>query len=322
MKAFVYARYGGPEVLQLRELPRPVPKADEILIRVCATTVTSGDHRVRALDIPRGFGFISRLMFGFSAPRKQVLGVECAGVVEAIGSSVTSFAAGDEVFAIDGLGMGCYAQYKCMRQGGAIAHKPASLTFEQAAAISFGGATALNFLRRGEVKRGGSVLINGASGGVGTAAVQLAKHLGAEVTGVCSGANANLVRSLGADHVIDYTREDFTLSGVKYDAIMDTVGTAPFSRCAGSLKEGGRMLLVLADLPAMLEGLWAALSSSKKVIAGPSAEKAEDLRFLAQLAQDGELTPFIDRRFAFEQLVEAHHYVDTGRKRGNVVVSL
>jgi NADPH:quinone reductase-like Zn-dependent oxidoreductase len=322
MKAFVYERYGGPEVLELRELPRPVPKDDEVLIRVCAATVTSGDRRVRAMDIPRGFGLISRLVFGVSAPRKQVLGVECSGVIEAAGATVTKLNVGDDVFAIDAMGMGCYAQYKVMRADAAIALKPESLTFEQAAAIPFGSATALNFMRRGELKRGETVLINGASGGVGTAAVQIAKHLGAEVTGVCSGANLDLVRSLGADHVIDYTREDFTLSGKRYDAIMDTVGTAPYARCAGSLKEGGRMLLVLADLPAMLGGSWAGLTSSKKVIAGPSTEKAEDLAYLAKLAQDGELTPFIDKRFAFEQLVEAHRYVDTGRKRGNVVVSL
>jgi NADPH:quinone reductase-like Zn-dependent oxidoreductase len=322
MKAIVYQRYGSPEVLELKEVPIPAPKDREVLIRVRATTVTSGDYRVRSLDIPRGFGLMSRLVFGLRAPRKGILGGECAGVIERVGAAVTRFKVGDEVFAFDGWGMGCYAELKCMSEEGALALKPTNLTFEEAAALSFGGTTALGFLRRGAIAAGDQLLVNGASGGVGTAAVQLAKHFGAVVTGVCSAANTELVKSLGADHVIDYTQQDFTQNGVRYDLIMDTVGTAPFSRCKGSLKPGGRLLLVLADLPATLSGPFAALTTDKKVIAGPAQERAEDLRFLAQLAQHGELKPFIDRRFAFEQMVEAHRYVDTGRKRGNVVVSV
>jgi len=209
-----------------------------------------------------------------------------------------------------------------MREDGAVALKPANLTYDEAAAISFGGTTALNFFRRAKLQRGEKVLINGASGGVGTAAVQLAKHFGADVTGVCSAANVNLVRSLGANHVIDYTKEDFTANGETHDVIVDTVGTAPFSRSKGSLKEGGRLLLVLGGLLDLLGVPWVSLTSNKKVIAGPAAERPEDLRLLAKLAEAGEFTPVIDRRYPFEQIREAHRYVDTGRKKGNVIITV
>ncbi len=209
-----------------------------------------------------------------------------------------------------------------MPEDGAVALKPPNLTYDEAAAISFGGTTALDFFRRGKLQNGERVLVNGASGGVGTAAVQLAKHFGADVTGVCSTANVELVRSLGATHVIDYTKEDFTRNGETYDVIVDTVGTAPFSRSKDSLKERGRLLLVLGGLPDMLQIPWVSMTSSKKIIAGPAAERAEDLRFLAKLAEAGEFKPVIDRRYPFEQIAEAHSYVDTGRKKGNVVITL
>lgn len=209
-----------------------------------------------------------------------------------------------------------------MPQDGAVALKPANLTYDEAAAMSFGGTTALDFFRRAKLHRGEKVLINGASGGVGTAAVQLAKHFGADVTGVCSATNVELVRSLGARHVIDYTKEDFTANGETYDIIVDTAGTAPFSRSKGSLKEGGRLLLVLGGLPDLLWVPWVSLTSSKKVIAGPAAERADDLRFLAKLAEAGEFTPVIDRRYPLEQIREAHRYVDTGRKKGNVIITV
>lgn len=209
-----------------------------------------------------------------------------------------------------------------MPAGGALALKPANLTYEEAAALSFGGTTALDFLRRGRIRRGDRVLVNGASGGVGTAAVQLARHFGAHVTGVCSTANLELVRSLGADEVIDYTRDDFTRNGQTYDIILDAAGTAPFSRSRRSLKEGGRLLLVLATLPEMLRIPWAALTSRTRVIAGPASERVEDLRLLASLAESGEYKPVIDRRYPFEQIAEVHRYVDTGRKRGNVVITV
>ncbi len=218
--------------------------------------------------------------------------------------------------------MGCHAEYKCMPEDGALALKPANLTYDEAAAISFGGTTAVDFFRRGRLQSGERVLVNGASGGVGTAAVQLAKHFGADVTGVCSSANVEMVRSLGANHVIDYTKEDFTETGETYDVIVDTVGTAPFSRSKGSLKEKGRLLLVLGGLLDVLQIPWVSMTSSKKVIAGPAPERAEDLRFLAELAEAGEFKPVIDRRYPFEQIAEAHSYVDTGRKKGNVIVTL
>ncbi|MCK5206250.1 MAG: NAD(P)-dependent alcohol dehydrogenase, partial [Desulfobacterales bacterium] len=287
-----------------------------------ATTVTSGDWRARSLDVPFGFGLISRLVFGISGPRQPILGTELAGEVESVGKNVSKFKVGDQVFAFSGARMGCHAEYKCMPEDGAVALKPAKLTYDEAAAISFGGTTVLDFFRRGNLQSGEKVLVNGASGGVGTAAVQIAKHFGAEVTGVCSTANIELVRSLGANHVIDYTKEDFTKNGEAYDVIVDTAGTAPFSRSKVSLKERGRLLLVLGRLPDMLQIPWVSMTSSKKIIAGPAAEHAEDLHFLAKLAEMGEFKPVIDRRYPFEQIAEAHSYVDTGRKKGNVVITL
>jgi len=322
MKAIVYTKYGPPNVLQLKEVAKPTPKDNEVLIKTHATTVTSGDWRVRSLDVPVGFGVISRLVFGVFRPRQPILGTELAGEVVSVGKDVGKFKVGDQVFAFSGAGMGCHAEYKCMPEDGAVALKPANLTYDEAAAISFGGTTALDFFRRGKLQSGERVLVNGASGGVGTAAVQLAKHFGADVTGVCSTANVELVRSLGANHVIDYTKEDFTENGETYDVIVDTVGTAPFSRSKDSLKERGRLLLVLGGLPDILQIPWVSMTSRKKVIAGPAAERAEDLRFLAKLAEAGEFKPVIDRRYPFEQIAEAHSYVDTGRKKGNVIITL
>jgi len=322
MKAIVYERYGPPEVLELKEVAKPTPKDNEVLIKTYATTVTTGDWRVRSLNVPVGFGLIGRLVLGVSRPRQPILGTELAGEIESVGKDVNKFKVGDQVFAFSGTGMGCHAEYKCMPEDGAVALKPANLTYDEAAAISFGGTTALNFFRRGRLQSGEKVLINGASGGVGTAAVQLAKHFGADVTGVCSTANVELVRSLGANHVIDYTKEDFTRNGETYDVIVDIAGTAPFSRSKGSLKERGRLLLVLGGLPDMLQIPWISMTSSKRVIAGPAAERAEDLRFLAKLADTGEFKPVISRRYPFEQIAEAHRYVDTGHKKGNVVITL
>lgn len=322
MKVCVYERYGSPEVLQLKEVEKPTPKDNEVLIKILATTVTSGDWRVRSLNVPAGFGLIMRLVFGVSKPKQPILGSELAGVIESVGKDVRKFKAGDQVFAFSDAAMGCHAEYKCMPEDGAVALKPSNLTYDEAAALSFGGTTALSFFRKGKLQSGEKVLINGASGGVGTAAVQLARHFGADVTGVCSSANVEWVRSLGATHVIDYTKQDFTQNGETYDVIVDTVGTAPFSRSKASLKERGRLLMVLAGLPDMLQAPWVSLTSSKKVIAGPATVQAEDLRFLAGLAEAGEFKPVIDRRYPFEQIVEAHRYVDTGRKKGNVVITL
>lgn len=322
MKAVVYEIYGPPDVLQLTEVKKPTPKDNEVLIKTHATTVTSGDCRVRSLNVPVGFRLVMRLVFGISRPKQPILGMELAGVIESVGKGVRKFKIGDPVFAYSDFAMGCHAQYKCMPEDGAVALKPVNLTYDEAAALSFGGTTALDFLRRGKIQCGESVLINGASGGVGTAAVQLARHFGADVTGVCSTANVELVRSLGASHVIDYTHEDFTRNGETYDVIVDTVGTAPFSRCKASLKKGGRLLMVLAGLPDMLQAPWVSMTGSKKVVAGPVTVRVEDLHFLAGLAEVGKFKPVIDRRYPFEQIAEAHRYVDTGRKKGNVVITL
>lgn len=322
MKAIMYERYGPPEVLHVVEMEKPAPKDNEVLIKSHATTVTSGDWRVRSLNVPVGFGLISRLVFGISKPRQPILGTELAGEIEAVGKDVSKFKVGDQVFAFNGAGMGCYAEYKCMQEDGAVALKPANLTYEEAAALSFGGTTALDFFRRGKLRSGERVLINGASGGVGTAAVQLARHFGADVTGVCGSANVDMVRSLGASHVIDYTKEDFTQNGETYDVIVDTAGTASFSRCRHSLTDGGRLLMVLGGLSDMLLVPWASMTSNKKVIAGPASERPDDVRFLAGLAEAGEFKPVIDRRYPFEQIVEAHRYVDAGHKKGNVVITL
>jgi len=278
MKAILYQRYGPPDVLELKEVEKPAPKENEVLIKIHATTVTSGDWRARSLEVPAGFKFLSRLFFGLRKPKRQILGTELAGKIEEIGKSVRGFEVGDRGFAYPGASMGCYAEYKCMPEDGPLARIPPNLSYDEAAALSFGGATALDFFRRGKLQSGERVLINGASGGVGTAAVQLAKHFGAEVTAVCSGANAELVRSLGAAHAIDYTKEDFTKNGKTYDVIVDTVGTAPFSRSRNSLKEGGRLLLVLGNLSDLLQVPWISMTSNKKVIAGPASERPDDLR--------------------------------------------
>jgi len=322
MRAIVYAQYGSPDVLQLREIEKPTPRDDEVLIRVRATTVTSGDWRARSLDLPRGFGPLGRPVFGIFGPRQPILGTEFAGDVEAVGKRVGKFAVGEAVFGFSGIGMGCHAEYKTMREDKPLVRKPANLSYEEAAALPFGGTTALDFFRRGKLRRGERVLVNGASGCVGTAAVQLARHIGAHVTGVCSTGNLALVKSLGADDVIDYTQQDFTRNGQSYDVIVDTVGTAPFSRSKGSLTERGRLLLVLGTLPDLLRVPWVSMTSRKQVIAGPASERVEDIPRLATLAESGELKAVIDRRYPLERMVEAHRYVDTGRKRGSVVITL
>jgi NADPH:quinone reductase-like Zn-dependent oxidoreductase len=322
MKAIVYQRYGPPEVLQLKEVPSPTPREDEVLIEVHATTATSADARLRAMNLPAGFGLIGRLAFGVSAPRRRILGVELSGVIVATGKKVTRWQPGTPVFAMTGASMGCYAEQRALPEGGAIARKPANLTFEEAAALSFGGTTALDFFRRGKLAKGERLLVNGASGAVGTAAVQIAKQFGAHVTGVCSTANLELVRSLGADAVIDYTQDDFATGGERYDLIMDTVGTAPFARSKGSLKPGGRLLLVLAGLPDTLGALLGSMATDKKVVAGPAGERVEDLRLLADLAEQGKYRPIIDQIYPLERMAEAHARVDSGRKRGNVAVTV
>lgn len=322
MKAVIATAFGAPEVLHVCEIAKPTPKTNELLIKVYATTVTAADWRMRSLDMPTGFKLLGRLMLGGSRPKPSMLGRELAGTVEAVGANVTTFKVGDAVFAYSTSSMGGYAEYTCVPADGLVVHKPTDLTYEEAAALSFGGTTALHFFKRANLKAGETVLINGASGGVGTAAVQLAKHLGAHVTGVCSSANVELVKALGADDVIDYTQEDFTKRGTTYDVIFDTVGTAPYTRSKKALKRNGRLLFIVGGLPDLLRLPWVNLTSTQKVLTGAAAERIEDLRYLAQLAEQGVFKPVIDRRYPLDKIIEAHRYVDTRRKKGNVVITV
>ena len=322
MKAYVCRRYGGPGVIALVDVQRPVPKTNEILIKILATTVTSGDARVRTLKMPKGLGLVARLALGITRPRQPILGSELAGVIEAVGEDVTKFAPGDAVFGFPGGQMGCHAQYRVLAEDGPVALKPANLSFEEAASLCFGGSTALHFLRKANIKAGDKMLVVGASGAVGTAMVQLGKHSGAEVTGVASRANLELVTSLGADRVIDYAKEDFTARSETYDIIADTVGATSFARCKKVLREKGRLLAIAGGIRELLAGLWTPLTDGKKVIAGPAEERPHDVQRLADLAATGVLRPVIDRRYKFAQMAEAHAYVETGRKKGSVVVSV
>ena len=322
MKAYVCRSYGGPGVLELKDVPSPMPKDDEVLIKIYATTVTAGDWRVRTLKVPKGFGLLARLALGITRPRQPILGTELAGIVETAGKSVKRFRPGDAVFAFPGGKMGCHAQYCVVAGDGPVALKPENLTFEEAASLSFGGSTALHFLRKAGLKAGDRILVIGASGGVGTALVQLAKQFGAEVTGVTSTTNLDLVTSLGAGRVIDYTKEDFTRGLENYDIIADAAGATTFPRCNVVLKEKGRLLAIAGGLPDMLAALWAPMTSSKRVIVGPAEERPEDVQRLAELAKSGALQPVIDRHYDFAQMREAHAYVETRRKRGSVVVTV
>ena len=320
MKAYFCRRYGGPEVVELVDVQQPVPKDNEVLIRIDATTVTSGDWRVRTLAMPKGFGPIARLALGITGPRQPILGTELAGVIETVGKDVTRFRPGDEVFAFPGAKMGCHAQYRAVAEDGPVAPKPENLSFEEAASLCFGGSTALHFLRKANLIAGQKLLVIGASGAVGTALVQLGKHFGAHVTGVTSTGNVELVRSLGAERVIDYTKEDFVRSGETYDVIADTVSATSFARCKSALSDKGKLLAIAGGLPDMLAALRTLSTSGRKVIAGPAEERPADVPRLAELARAGVLRPVIDRRYDFAQMREAHAYVETRRKRGSVVV--
>ncbi|MSP75731.1 MAG: NAD(P)-dependent alcohol dehydrogenase [Rhodospirillaceae bacterium] len=323
MLAAICTGYGGPGVVHLGEVETPVPKDKEVLIRIHATTVSSGDCRIRGANFPTGFGLMARLIFGLSRPRQPILGTECSGVIEAIGSGVARFRPGDAVIAFGGARFRCHAQYRTMREDGTLTAKPAGLGFEDAAAIAFGGTTALHFLRGpGRLKQGERLLVNGASGCVGVAALQLAKHFGAHATAVCSGAKSELVRSLGADAVIDYGSADFATSGERWDVIIDTVGNAPFARTRNALNENGRLLLVASGLPDLLKAPFQSMMSGRKVAGGPAPERAEDLALLAKLAESGAVRPVVDSTYPLARIADAHARVETGRKTGSVVVTL
>src|SRR5262245_8434831 len=305
MKAAVYRRYGPPDVVRIEEVPRPDPQAGQLLVRVRATTVSAGDSRLRSARVPPGFGVPMRLGFGIAGPRTPILGWDFAGEVAAAGSSVSRFAPGDRVF---GAGMGSHAEYVAAAED-RVAPMPRHLRYEDAAALVFGGLTSLFYLRdKAKIQPGERVAINGASGAVGTAAVQLAKHFGATVTGVCSAGNAELVRSLGAARVIDYITEDFRQAGDTYDIILDAVGNCTFSSCERALSPGGRLLLVVASLGQMLGAMLRPSRAGRKVLAGVSATRGEDLRFLGALAESGAFTPVIDRTYELARIADAHAY--------------
>jgi NADPH:quinone reductase-like Zn-dependent oxidoreductase len=322
MKAIVCTKYGPPEALQLQEVAKPIPKEDEVLVKVYATTVTIGDVRMRSATFPPGLGLIMRLGFGFRGPRKNILGEEFAGEIEAVGVDVKRFKEGDQVFGDANPGLGAYAEYICLPEEGMVATRPANLTYEEAAAGPSAALSALYYLRKGSIQSGQKVLINGASGALGTAAVQLAKYFGAEVTGVCSTTNLELAKSLGADMVIDYTEEDFTKSGQTYDFIFDAVNKSSFSRCESSLKQRGIYLVSVPTLAIILQMLWTSMIGSKKVILGVPKNSTEDLILLKELIEAGKIKPVIDRRYPLEQIAEAHRYVDKGHKKGNVVITV
>lgn len=323
MKAMVCTGYGSPGVLQLREVAKPTPGENEVLVRVRAAVVTPPDCAAR-----KGDPFIIRFFTGLTKPKKAILGSELSGEIEAVGEGVRRFGPGDQVFAATGAGFGAHAEYVCLSETEALVPKPAGMADEDAVAICYGGLTALPFLRdHGQIRPGQAVLINGAAGAVGTAAVQLAKHFGAHVTGVCSGRNANLVRSLGADEVIDYTREDFTTTGQTYDIIFDAVGKSSFPRCKGALKPGGVYLNTVVGPAILLQMLRTAKFGDKKAIIAftglrKPGEKAQDLLMLTELMQAGKLRPVIDRRYPLARTALAHRDVETGHQKGTAVITI
>jgi NADPH:quinone reductase-like Zn-dependent oxidoreductase len=316
VKAAVCERYGPPEVVRIQEVPTPVPAGGEVLIKAGATTVNSGDARLRGLRVPRGIGVAVRLRFGLTKLKQPVLGFDVAGEIEAVGAEVTRFQPGDRVVASRDFDLGCHAEYVTVAERGAIASIPDTLSDADAVALCFGGSTALHFLDRAKLTAGEKVLINGASGAVGVLAVQLAKHKGAEVTAVCSGANAELVTSLGADQVVDHTTEDFTRNGQRYDVIMDNHGNATYPRVKGSLRPGGRVLMVYGTLWPMVSASW-----QKAVIGGTASISAECLANLVSLAERGAIKPVIDAVMPFAQIVDAHRRVDSGHKVGSLVLT-
>lgn len=330
MKAIVYTEFGGPDVLHLQEVNKPVPTDNELLIRIHAVSINIGDLWARNFKAisPRDFSMPlplwlpSRMYFGLTKPRVPVLGSEFAGKVESVGRNVTKFKKGDEVFGYRGQTMGANAEYLCMPEQGSVSIKPANMSYAEAAAVPYGALTALNLLRAAHLQSGQTVLINGASGGIGSAAVQLAKYFGAEVTGICATPRLEFVRALGANKVIDYTKEDFTQNGETYDLIFDVLGKSSFARCKNSLTPDGRYLLASFKMKQLFQMLWTSIRGGQKVICTLSSEKPEDLLFIRELIESGKFKTIIDRCYPLEHIADAHRYVESGDAHGKVVITV
>jgi NADPH:quinone reductase-like Zn-dependent oxidoreductase len=325
VKAILHSRYGPPDLLQFNEVDKPVPKNNEVLVKIHATTVSTADCNMRNFTfVTKSMLPMAKLMFGIGKPWKaRILGTELAGEVEGVGKDVKRFKSGDRVVASTGMAGGGHAQYACLREKGALAIMPDALSWQEAVAIPFGANTALYFLRDlGEIKAGQELLIVGASGSIGSAGVQLAKHFGATVTAVCSGANVEMVKSLGADKAIDYTKEDFTKNGKTYDLIFDIVGATTFDRCHNSLKPEGVFLQNIMGLPDMVRIFWTSITGRKKLKGGVAMDNLERLNFIIELAAAGKLKPVIDRSYPLQQIAEAFKYVEQGHKKGNVVITV
>lgn len=322
MRAAVYDRFGGPEVVRVIDVAVPQPGANDVLIRVVASTVSAADHRMRARDLPRGIGLLAMPVVGLFRPRRRILGMDFAGIVEAVGTDVTRFAPGDEVLGMTGSAFGAHAEFLVLPQSAAIAPKPADLSHEDALALIFGGHTISECIRHRPIRPGDEVLVNGASGAVGSAGVQVVKHFGARVTAVASADNAELLRGLGADRVVDYRTEDFAAGSERYDVVFDCVGNAPFERVDRILKPGGALLQVAADFNALVRAKGHTRRSGKLVAPITFTPAASDVAFATRLYREGGLKPVVDRTYRFDEIVEAHRYVDTGRKRGSVVLQI
>ncbi|MCJ7471994.1 MAG: NAD(P)-dependent alcohol dehydrogenase [Actinobacteria bacterium] len=328
MKAIIWTRYGPPDVLQLREVRKPIPTDNQVRIKIHSATVTAGDCETRGLKLPFYISLPMRLFFGPVRPKRvNILGQELAGEIESVGKAVSKFKKGDKVFANTGFGMGAYSEYICLPEkpqemSGIVLEMPLNISYEEAAAVPLGGLEALHFIRKANIQKGQEILINGAGGSIGTYAVQLAKYFGAEVTAVDSTGKLDMLRSIGADYTLDYTKKDFTQSGKSYDIIFDVIGKSPFSGTMRSLKPNGLYLIANAGPLRMIRGALASMKSNKKVIFGAANPKIEDLMFLKDLIEAGKIKAVIDRKYPFEQIVEAHRYVEKGNKKGNVVIAV
>jgi len=318
MKAIAWTKYGAPEVLKLKEFEKPTPKNSEVLIKIYASSVTAGDCRLRAMKVPKGFELLTRLAFGLTKPKISIIGMDISGEIESVGSDVTLFQKGDKVYATTGMRLGANAEYICLSEHSTLVKKPSNTTHEQAVAVIFGGLTAIHFLKdKANIQTAQKVLINGASGAVGSTSIQLAKYFGAEVTGICSTSNIKLVKTLGAKKVINYTKEDFTKNEKTYDVILDTVGNLSLSQCKKSLKKQGKLILINTNLITNLLSL-----TKKNLICGVAGESKKALDFLRERVEARDIKHVIDKLYSLEQTAEAHKYVDRGHKKGNVVISV